>query len=475
MIAPAVLLERTSQRLLRQRQVNVLGFFLPLAVATGAACRVVLAAFSLPALLALVPVALCGGFLTAALWRARKAVKRETVATLLDEKTGGQDLFLTLATCPQTQPHVPFLALVRHQAASRAASFMPERDVPFTLEKRVLPAFLGAALCVLALFFVPLEPNISLFVPAPSLDAVLTNLEETARALMIPSSTLQEKTAGAQLLTLVQELKDSSLSPQEKRRLIDEAQKRMNLPFPQILPFDLKLFASKSKKDRGQGNQSDEPQAEGKPLAKANQQLEQLKKALSAAGNEPQQGPQQKDGEKKDQPQPHEAGGGIKFNLPQPQSGEKQERSGQEPPGQQQKSTQDQKPNAQAPGSDPNQPGGKRQDQSSDPEKKGPLPNPQQTGQEDKSTGATVGHGPGERFLKPGEQPGGFLTKDARFVKVRVPVGQETQGGDDARTENRNRAVPKTPYSNAPLKEGPPDQVQPKQPMPLEYRAILQQ
>jgi hypothetical protein len=86
-----------------------------------------------------------------------------------------------------------------------------------------------------------------------------------------------------------------------------------------------------------------------------------------------------------------------------------------------------------------------------------------------------VGQGKGERFLKSGEQPGGFLTKDARFVKVRVPVGQEAQEGETSRTENSTPAMAKTPYSNAPLKEGPPDQAQPKQPIPLEYRAILQQ
>ncbi|MGH7963200.1 MAG: hypothetical protein ACRERD_15470, partial [Candidatus Binatia bacterium] len=78
-------------------------------------------------------------------------------------------------------------------------------------------------------------------------------------------------------------------------------------------------------------------------------------------------------------------------------------------------------------------------------------------------------------FLRPGEQASGFLTKDARFVKVRVPVGQEAQQEDSGkRTDNPNTTVPRTPYSNAPLKEGPPDQAQPKQPIPLEYRNILQ-
>ena len=474
MTVPSTLIERTGRRLLRHRQANVLGFFLPLAIVAVMACRVLLAAFSFPALLVLIPLALFAGVLTVALRRARKAAEREIVAALLDEKTGGQERFLTLATFPQTQPNAPLLAVVRHQAASRSASFVPARDLPFKLDKRVSLALLGAGLCGLALFFVPPAQNVALFAPESLPDAMLADLQETARALLTQGATPQEQVTGAQLLVLAQELKDPSLSPQEKRRLIDEAQQRMNLPLPQLLPFDLKLFARENQQDKGQGNQSNQPQPDSEPLAKANQNLEQLKKSLSAAaGNEPQPGPQQGEG-KKEQPQPREAGGEITFNLPPPQSGEKRERSGQEPPGQQQKSSQDQAPNSQAPGTDPHRPGG-QQDQAMDPEKKGPLPDPQRTGQEENSAGSTIGRGPGERFLQPGEQPGGFLTKDARFVKVRIPVGQETQGGGDNRSENRNRALPKTPYSNAPLKEGPPDQAQPKQPIPLEYREILQQ
>jgi hypothetical protein len=302
---------------------------------------------------------------------------------------------------------------------------------------------------------------------------VLKDLEEIARTLISKGSTPQEQATGAQLLTLVQELKDPTLSPQEKRRLIDEAQQRMklNLPLPQLLPFDLKLFATESKKDNGQGNQGDQPQPENKPLAKANQNLEQLKKTLSAAaGNEPQPGPQ-KDGEQKEQPR--EAGGSIKFNLPQPQSGKQQQRTSQEPSGQQQKSSQDQTPNNQMSGTDPNRPGGQK-DQGKNQEQKGSTPDPQHNERQEKGTGSTIGGSPGERFLQPGEQPSGFLTKDARFVKVRIPVGDEIQAESDRRTENRSPAQPKVPYSNAPLKEGPPDQAQPKQPIPLEYRKILQ-
>jgi len=469
---PVTLIERTSRRVLRHRQLNDLGFFLPLGIAGGVLCRVGLTAFSLPATFALIPLAICGGFLAFALWRAQKVVEQTAVAALLDEKTGGQERFLTLATCPQTQANLPFLTLVDQQAARQAASFKPTRDVSFKLDKRVPLAVLTATLSVLLLFFIPLTPTASGPGAMPTPDTIVADLEAIARQLMTKGTTPQEQATGAQLLALAQELQDPAISPQEKRRLIDDAQQRMKLklPLPQILPFDLKLFASESKEDKGQGNQGDQPQPENKPLAKADQNLEQLKKTLSAAaGNEPQPGPQ-KEGEQ--QKQPRQDGGGIKFDMPKPQSGKQQKQTGQEPSGQQQ-SSQAQVPNNQEQGTDPNRPGGQK-DQNKEQNQQGPKQNPSQTDPQEKGRGSTIGGSPGERFLQPGEQPGGFLTKDARFVKVRIPVGEEAQGESDKRTENRGPAQPKVPYSNAPLKEGPPDQAQPKQPIPLEYRKILQ-
>jgi len=468
---PTTLIEHTSRRVLRHRQLNDLGFFLPMGVTFGALCRFILTTSSLPVSFALVPLAICGGLLAFALWRTQKVVEQMTVAALLDEKTKGQERFLTLATCPRTQENLPFLMLVDQQAARQAASFEPTRNVPFKLDKRVPIAVFAAALAVLSLFFVP--PTLTDSGPGtmPAPDTLVADLEATARQLMAKGATPQEQATGAQLLALAQELQAPTISPQEKRRLIDDAQQRMklNLPLPQILPFDLKLFATDSKEDKGQGNQGEQPQPDNTPLAKADQNLEQLKKTLSdAAGNEPQPGPQ-KEGEQ--QKQPCQDGGGIKFDMPQPQSGKQQKQAGQEP-SDQQPSAQNQTPNSQEPGTDPNRPGGQK-DQSRG-QQQGPQQDPSQTGSQEKGKGSTIGSSPGERFLQPGEQPGGFLTEDARFVKVRIPVGEEAQGEGENRTENRSPALPKVPYSNAPLKEGPPDQTQPQQPVPLEYRKILQ-
>lgn len=468
MTTPSALIEQTSRRLLNQRRANIVGFFLPLIVATGGGCFILLFVFSLPLLPVLVPLALLGTLMIRSLAKAQKTVKRETIAALLDEKTDGQERFLTYATLPQEQVNHAFFSILQRQAARKASSFEPSQDLPFKLDRKVPVALLVAALSVLLVIFLPSAPIRSFLFSLLPDDLAIEKLENAARELT-KSADLEKQAAGAQLLALVEELKNPELSPQEKQHLIEEAQQKINLPLPQLLPFDLKLFASESKNEQGPGNQGDQPQPENAPLAKSDQDLEQLKKSpAAAAGQEPQRGPPQ-DGEKSDQSQPREAGGGIQFDLPQPQAGEKKEQAGNEP-GQQRQASQDQAVNNQGPGTDPNRPG-KGQEQNLGPEKDQQSPGSQQ--QQQQGTGTPTGGGAGERFLQPGERPGGFLTEEAQFVKVRIPIGQDAQEGGK-RIAGRGGTLPKTPYSNAPLKEGAPDQPKPKQPIPLEYRAILQ-
>jgi hypothetical protein len=474
MTTPVSLIEQTSRRLLRQRQVNALSCFLPIGAATMVVSWVVVTRYHLPAFFLIVPVFLISSGLVAALWSARREDSRSAAASLIDERVKGQERFLTLATLPVMQPQASFFALLQQDAARKGAAFVPTRDIPFRLDRKVLLAWFASVLSVLlVLFLVPQESGeFRSVAESQQSDTVLAEVEELARTLLAQGTTAQEQAAGAQLLLLAEELKNPALSPKEKQQLIEEAEKRIKLPLPQLLPFDLlKQFASDSKNDKGQGNEGDQPQPHSQPLAKANQNQEQLKKSSSAAaGNEP-QGESQQEGEKKEQ-QPRESGGGIKFNQPQQKIGEKRAQNNQESSGQQQ-SAQEQTPNSQMPGTDPNRPGG-QQDTSKDPDKKGPTPGPQPNPQQDKGQGSTIGGSPGERYFQPGEQPGGFLTKDARYVKVRVPAGETTDAGGNKRVESQERATPKTPYSNVPLKEGPPDQTQSQQPIPLEYRALLQ-
>ncbi len=478
------LLTATARRVLWQRSANTLGFFLPLGIAVFFLGCSLLLAYSLPIGFAFLPPVIVFGFLLESLRQEKKNCQDESIARLLDEKTAGQERFLTLTTLPHS---LDFLAQVRSEAARRAAFFIPERDLPFHLDRRVPFACVGAVLSGLLFLFLPsgraaLAPS-DLSPVASTTETLLQNIEDSARQLIRAQSSPEERQAGAQLLALAQELKNPALTPQEKMRLIDEAQKRMNLPLPvpQILPLDLKLLGSDSKQDDSPGNQGDRPQPEHTPLAKTNENLEQLKKSLSAQRNEAPQNTNQPDQSDNQQSQKRqntsqESGGGIKFDQPQSQEQKGKQQAQQNTSGQQQKAPQPgQKPDAQQPpsGVDPHKAGPEQHRHATQQsnERKQPQQAPEQS---DQRPGQSGGQGKGERFYKPGEQPGGFLTQAARYVKVRIPTGIKTEQDSQELTENTSPAVPTTPYSNAPLAERPPEQNAPQQRIPLEYRAILQ-
>ena len=506
--APLAVIEQTSQRIRRQRLVNILSFFLPMGMATALVSYVLLTQLSLAPLLILLPVGIWGGLLASALRQTdtQRLEEYETAAALLDEKTLSKERFVTLATLSQPQAETALFPLLQRETTKRVASFAPERDLPFQFDRRVPVGLLVSVVCIGGAFLIFSLPSqtLSKLIPAPlaaPLDiaerqlAALAQLEKKARELAQDGKTPEEKVAAQALLTLAKKLKDPTLTPKEKEQLIDDAEERiqLNISIPQILPIDLKLFATESENDEGEGNQGDQKQPNDKVLAKANEPSPQLKKTPSAStGNEPQQGQknngERKEGEQQDNErqdgeqredaqntQPQEPGGGLKFDQPR-QQGEKKKQPGQQQSGEQQQTASKHDPNRKTPGGDPNKPGD-QQNQSPDPNKPDPNPNPDQAGKTDQvgqGKGKSVGKGKAERFSKPGEKPGGFLTRDARFVKVRVPQGYEEQGTTTRRITNTSQAKPKTPYSNAPLTHRPADTAKPSQLIPLEYRAILQ-
>lgn len=477
----------TARRVLWQRSANILGFFLPLGIAVFFLGYGLVLACSLPIWVSFLPPVIVCGVLLNSLRQEKKSCQDERIAGLLDEKTAGQERFLTLATLPASSD---FLAQVRSQAARKAAFFAPERDLPFHLDRRVPFACVGAVLSGLLFLFLPsgsaaLAPGGPSPV-APTPETLLQDIEDMARQLVRSQSSPEEQQAGAQLLVLAQELKNPALTPQEKIRLIDEAQKRMNLPLPipQILPLDLKLFGSDSKQDDSPGNQGDSPQPENTPLAKTTENLEQLKQSLSAQRNESQPGAQntnqtdQADNQpsQKQQNAPQESGGGIKFDRPQSQEQKGKQQAQQNTSGQQQQAPQPgQQPDTRQPpsGVDPHKAGHEQHRHATQQsnEQKQPQQAPEQSARQ---PGQSGGRGKGERFYKPGEQPGGFLTQAARYVKVRIPTGIKAEQDSQELTENTSPAIPTTPYSNAPLADRPPEKNTPQQRIPLEYRAILQ-
>lgn len=484
MAVPSTLIEQTKKRLVRQQRINTSGLYLPPLLATLVLGTLLVREFFLSPVLTFLPALALTLWMGVALRRAGNMVETVTVAALIDEKTDSQERFLTLATVPPAETTLPFVTLLRRQTEEKTTTFSPQRAFPFVLDRRVFLTVFASAFSLLILFLLPLEsaivsPTIPPPQAQPDAQQQLEKLSDFARSLIRDGKTPQEKTAGAQLLTLAEQLKDPTIPPEEKERLIEKTKQRLELPLPQILPFQLDLFASKG--DKGKGDQGTQSQQNGKQQDKNNKNTDPTQTPQqSTAGNTQQQAqkeqPSSQQGNKKsEQQKPQESGGGIKFNQPKPeQQGEKREQPGQDASGEQQKSDQNQSPDNRTQGTDPNRPGNQN-GLSQDPQKQGqnPQPNPQQPGQEKKGAGSTIGGSPGDRFLKPGEQPGGFLTKDARFVKVRIPFGNAPPGEGENLTENYDQTQPKTPYSNAPLKEAPPDQVQPKQPVPLEYRTIL--
>jgi hypothetical protein len=485
MASPSSLIEQSRKRLVRQQRINTCSLYLPPLLATLVLGNLLVREFSLSPVLTFLPALALTLWMGIALRRAGNMVEAVTVAALIDEKTDSQERFLTLATIPSAEITLPFVTLVRRQTEEKTTTFSPQRAFPFVLDRRVFLTVFASALSLLILFLLPLESAlVPLTIPAPpqaqpDAQQQLEKLSDIARSLIRDGKTPQEKSAGAQLLALAEQLKDPTISPEEQERLSEKIKQRLELPLPQILPFQLDLFASKG--DKGKGDQGTQSQQDGKQQDNNNKSTDPTQTPQqSAAGNTQQQAQKEQPGsqqgnKKSEQQKPQESGGGIKFNQPKPeQQSEKREQPGQDSSGEQQQADQNQSPDSRTQGTDPNRPGDQN-GPGQEPQKQGQNPqlNPQQPGQEKKGAGATIGGSPGDRFLKPGEQPGGFLTKDARFVKVRIPFGNAPQGEGENLTENTDRTQPKTPYSNAPLKEATPDQVQPKQLVPLEYRTIL--
>ncbi len=481
----ARLFTATAHRLRRQRVANTLGFFLPLGIAVFFPGYRLILAYALPLGFAFLPLGVVFAFLLKSLRQGKKSCQDESIARLLDERTAGQERFLTLATLSSPSD---FLAQVRSQAARKAAFFVPERDLPFHLDRRVPFACVGAVLGGLLCLFLPsgstaLAPGSPSPVPSTP-ENLPRNIEDIARRLSRARSAPQEQQAGSQLLVLAQELKNPALTPRDKMRLIEEAQKRMNLPLPvpQILPLDLKLFGSDGKQGESPGNQDDSPPPEHPSLAETNANLEQLKKSLSAQGSEAQPGAQNtnrtEQADKQQSPQqntPQESGGGIKFDQPQSQTRKGTKQAQRNTSGLQQAPQPGQRPDIQRPpsGVAPHKAGDEqpRHATQQSTERRQPRQSPEQSGEQ---AGQSDGQGKGGHFYKPGEQPGGFLTQEARYVKVRIPAGMKAEQDSRGLTEKTSPAVPTTPYSNAPLADHPPEKNAPQQRIPLEYRTILQ-
>ena len=503
------LLAGAVRRARRQKSANALAVFLPLGAAAYFLGASLTRAFGLPVWIpAGLAVAVLGGLIFALL-TARRATQTRTIASLLDEKTGGRERFLTYVSLPDVSLSESAASDVRThlriQTARKAALFVPKRDLPFRLDRRVPLACAAAVLSGLLFGIVSGDeatgretggPPVMVGIDAPAVDALIRAIEQTAQALAQPASETrtdrdtdvaekgqtEHRKIGEALRDLVQRLESPSLTPQEKRRAIEETQKRLYLPvsLPQVLPIDLELLGS----DNGQDGQPEKQG--GDSLAELNENLERLKQALSqTSGSEPGTGQTdrnsvaQPESGKTGDPEPKAAGGGVHFDrLPDEPRRERADRTESGPLGQQETSR-----------TDPES----RQAAAVDPGKAGPVPhrqaarhdptprsgadrrNTEQPGPAGETAGKSGGQGDGERYYEPGERTDGFSTKDVGYVKVRIPASASPGPGRPQLTDNPDPAVPVTPYSNAPLAEDPQNPNTPQQPIPYEYRAILTQ
>ena len=122
----------TARRVLWQRSANTLGFFLPLGIAVFFLGYSLILACSLHVGFAFLPLVAVFGFLLKSLRQGKKSCQDESIARLLDEKTAGQERFLTLATLPiflgllgpGSEPSRPEGRLLR----SRARPALPSRQ-----------------------------------------------------------------------------------------------------------------------------------------------------------------------------------------------------------------------------------------------------------------------------------------------------------------------------------------------------------
>lgn len=507
----AALIAGAVRRARRQKSANVLAVFLPLSAAAYFLGASLIRAVGLPAWIPAGLAAAVLGGLIFALRTARRTTQTRTIASLLDEKTGGRERFLTYVSLPDGSPSESaasdFRTHLRVQTARKAALFVPKRDLPFRLDRRVPFACAAAALSGLLFGFVPGDETSGrgrggppAGVETPPLDTLIRTIEQTAHALTQSASTMrtERKTGAAEkrqaehrqigtaLRDLVRRLENPVLTPQEKRQAIEETQKRLNLPvsLPRVLPIELELLGS----DNGQNGK---PEKQGTDLlAELNENLERLKQALSqTSGSEPGSSTGQTERNsvahpesgRAGEPEPKAAGGGIQFDgLPDRPRRERADLTGSGTPGRQQTSR-----------TDPES----RQAAAVNPGKAGPVPHRQaarhdptaaprpgtdrrsadQPGQAGETAGRSGGQGDGERYYEPGERTDGFVTKDVGYVKVRIPASASTGPDRPQLTDNPDPVVPVTPYSNMPLAEDPQNPNAPQQPIPYEYRDILTQ
>jgi hypothetical protein len=366
-------------------------------------------------------------------------------ARLIDERTGAQDRFLTLATIDAGHWPSSFLARLRGEAAALLARIDFRREFPYRI-KRSFYWSLTASLVVAALFHL----STSLTPMSPRSASPHEKIRELAEK-MAQQPRLTALADG--LRTLATKLQQPKVSEQEKQISIRE---------------NLEQIEKQQKQEKEKESRD--------LLGEASSTLQSLQR----------DGSQEKDS--------GQGGGGVQSNLPQEGQGQskqteassgdsKGEFSAQESKDMHQGKTaqrdskeQGKEKNEQTQGGKGNQPEPSKSDKDTGTELTAKI----QGGAQEKlgrsrSEETPRGAPPAERFYKPGEEGKGGI-KGAGYVTVQLPEELATDAKGEATATKQSKdskAYPKTPVSNVPLPPHVPDAPTEKQQLPLEYRGII--
>jgi hypothetical protein len=373
-----------------------------------------------------------------------------SAAQLVDQRSGANDHFLTLATIEPTHSSASLLARLSQETAGFMDRIELKRDFPYKL-KRSACWSVGMSLIagILIHFLVPLtEPGI----PVLPVHQRLSGLAEKMAQKPGLNGLAQE------LTTLAAKLEDPKIHQEEKQALAQEIEKKIE---------------EQQKKEEQQENRD--------LLGEAASTLKGMEKEQSASGQD-----QQKDQQK--------GGGGIKSSLPQKGQGDSKQSQGGEGQSKSDPSMQPSKDmqSGNSTQGNPKEPGQEKNQQSAD--AKGDQPNPNQPGNEQskekigKSEGVLKegagkdkaseeppqGAPPAERFYKTGDGKDGI--SGARYVTVQLPeeVAADSKGTSRATKESKgSRPRSQVPLSNVPLPAHVPHAPTEKQQLPIEYRGII--
>ena len=369
-------------------------------------------------------------------------------ARLMDQRSGGQDHFLTLATIESENCPASLVTRLRGQTAALVSRVELKRDFPYRLKRSAYWSLGGSLVSAIVIYF--LAP---LAQPATRHGTTPERLRQLGRE-MASKSTL--RTLGRDLQVLAAKIEDPKTSQVEKQALAEEIEKKI------------------------EEQQKKEEQKDNRDL------LGQASSALEGAEQQAASGQTQKDQQK--------GGGGIQSNLPQEGRGDSKQSEGggdskNESVAQSNTDTQQGKPSQTKPkdgqekgpqqsdGRDPKQPDSSQANKEQNKEQTAKTQGGSKEGAgKDQASNEPPPQGtsPADRFYQAGEGKEGI--KGARYVTVQLPEDLVADSKGEARATRESkgsRTRSQIPVSNVPLPAHVPNAPTEKQQLPIEYRGMI--